>query len=143
MKPSIRCVELIKSFEGYRPRAYLCPAGVLTIGYGTTTDVKDGDTVTETEATALLIYDLQNFAYEVNYHVTVEMTQNQFDALCSFVYNCGAGNFRASTLLKLLNQGAYKAAAQQFLRWDKANGKVLPGLTKRRAAEKALFEKED
>jgi len=79
----------------------------------------------------------------VNYHVTVEMTQNQFDALCSFVYNCGAGNFRASTLLKLLNQGAYKAAAQQFLRWDKANGKVLPGLTKRRAAEKALFEKED
>lgn len=142
MKPSQNCIDLIKSFEGYRPHAYLCPAGILTVGYGTTRGVKDGDTVTEYEATEMLLHDLDKYAQEVNDSVQVELTQNQFDALCSFTYNLGGRNFRASTLLKLLNAGNYKAAADQFLRWDKANGVSMAGLMRRRSAEKNLFLKD-
>ncbi|NET39834.1 MAG: lysozyme [Cyanothece sp. SIO1E1] len=133
-------LELLKRFEGLRLDAYVCPAGVLTIGYGSTGGhVKAGDRITEAEAEALLIKDLERFEKAVNELVKVPLTSNQFSALVSFTFNVGNGAFGNSTLLKVLNQGDSQAAANELLRWNKGGGKVLPGLTKRREAEKALF----
>ena len=141
MKPSPACIDLVKSFEGFRPHAYLCPAGVWTIGYGTTEYVELGDTVTEEQACDLLRQDVQEAADAVDDLVDVELTQQQYDALCSFIYNVGREAFRNSTLLKMLNQGrAIKDIAPQFDRWIRAGGNVLPGLVKRRAAERKMFE---
>lgn len=142
MKPSDACVELVKAFEGFREHAYLCPAGVWTIGYGTTEYVQAGDTVTEEEAFELLRKDLQEAADAVDDLVDVELTQNQYDALCSLIYNIGREAFRNSTLRNLLNRGtAFSLIAPQFDRWNKAGGKVQPGLIRRRTAERMLFEK--
>ncbi|MDX2211670.1 MAG: lysozyme [Oculatellaceae cyanobacterium bins.114] len=134
-------LDLIKQFEGLRLEAYLCPAKVPTIGYGTTAGVKMGDRITAEQAEDLLRKDVEKFEKAVNSAVTVPLTDNQFSALVSFTYNLGAGALQKSTLLKLLNQGNYEAAAQEFLKWNKAAGKVLPGLTRRRQAEQALFLK--
>lgn len=135
--------NLIKEFEGFRATAYLCPAGVWTVGYGTTRiggkSVKEGAKVTTQEADDLLEQDLKRFEDGVNRLVQVEITQNQFDALVSFVYNLGVGSLQKSTLLKKLNAGLFDEAAEQFLKWDKAAGKRLPGLTRRRKAERELF----
>lgn len=139
MKISQDGLDLIKHFEGFYPEAYLCPAKVWTIGYGHTGGVERGDVVTEEEASALLDVDLDEAEHAVNQLVTVELEQCQFDALVSFTFNCGAGSLKESTLLRLLNQGGYEGARQQFARWNKANGKVLPGLTNRRAAEAEMF----
>lgn len=137
--------DIIKEFEGLRVLAYVCPAGVVTIGYGTTkiagAPVKIGMKITSEEAEQLLEEDLKTFENAVNQSVTVELTQNQFDALVSFVYNVGAGNFRKSTLLKRVNAGKFAEAADEFLKWNKAGGKVLAGLTRRRNAERNLFLK--
>lgn len=134
---------LIKEFEGFRATAYLCPANVWTVGYGTTRisgkPVKSGTKVTTDEAEKLLEEDLKRFEDAVNSLVQAEITQNQFDALVSFVYNVGVGNLQKSTLLKKLNAGLFDEAAEQFLKWDKAAGKRLPGLTRRRKAERELF----
>ena len=141
MKPSEACIEFIKSFEGFKPHAYLCPAGVWTIGYGTTEYVDPGDTVTEEEACELLAKDVQEAADAVDDLVDVELTQSQYDALCSFIYNVGRSAFRNSTMLKMLNQGkSKKEIGPQFLRWNKSNGTVLSGLTRRREDEKRMFE---
>ena len=135
--------SLIKEFEGFRAQAYVCPAGVMTVGYGTTRIkgklVKSGMKITTEEADVFLEEDLKNFEDAVNQSVLVELTQNQFDAIVSLVYNIGVGNFQKSTLLKKLNGGQYEDAAEQFLRWDKASGKSLPGLSRRRKAERKLF----
>lgn len=135
--------NLIKEFEGFRAKAYLCPAGVWTVGYGTTRingNKVTGDTqLTTEEADIFLEQDLKVFEDAVNKNVDVELTQNQFDALVAFVYNVGIGNFQKSTLLKILNRGEYESASEQFLRWDKAGGKKLAGLTRRRKAEQKLF----
>lgn len=140
--------RLIKSFEGLYKEAYLCPAGVPTIGWGTTvypdgTKVRLGDTCTEEEAETYLSHDLETHEKSVDRFVEVVITQHMFDALVSFVYNLGEGNFRASTLLRMLNDGKYEAAAAQFVRWNKARvrGKLVPlrGLTRRREAERDLF----
>lgn len=135
--------NLIKEFEGFRAEAYLCPAGIWTVGYGTTkingNKVKSGMKITTDEADMFLEQDLKSFEDSINRLVSVELTQNQFDALVAFVYNVGAGNFETSTLLKKLNAGLFEEAAEQFLRWDKAKGKTLAGLTRRRKAEKNLF----
>lgn len=135
--------SLIKEFEGFRAKAYLCPAGVWTVGYGTTringNKVTQNTQLTTDEADIFLEQDLKVFEDAVNKHVDVELTQNQFDALVAFVYNVGVGNFQDSTLLKKLNSGEYESAAEQFLRWDKAGGKKLAGLTRRRKAERKLF----
>jgi lysozyme len=96
-------------------------------------------TVTQAQADAWLEYDLARSAQIVNSLVHVHLNQNQFDALVDFVFNVGAGNFRSSTLLRLLNAGNFAAAADQFSRWTQAAGKTMPGLVKRRAAERALF----
>jgi lysozyme len=139
MKIGKKGLDLIKSFEGFEPKAYICPAGVLTIGYGTTSNVKKNQIVTESQATDLLMKDCTKFEKVVNASVKVPLTQNQFDALVSFVYNVGPGNFQASTLLKVLNAGRYDQVAAQMLRWNKGGGKVLAGLTRRRKAEGVLF----
>ncbi len=140
MRTSAAGRALIKQFEGEKLTAYICPAGMLTIGVGHTgKDVKLGMTITPEESDKLLQSDLQSSESAVNRMVRVALTQNQFDALVSFVFNVGPGAFRSSTLLRLLNAGDYFGAADEFPRWNKGGGKVLPGLTKRRAAERAMF----
>lgn len=139
MEISNRGTELIKRLEGLELTAYRCSAGVLTIGYGHTRGVKTGDVITGRQADALLHEDLQVAELTVNTNVRVKMTQGQFDALVSFVFNVGAGNFTRSTLLKKLNAGDYAGAAEQFDRWIYADGKPLDGLRRRRAAERELF----
>lgn len=132
-------LELIKQFEGLRLEAYLCPAGVWTIGYGHTAGVSAGDIITSEQADSYLRQDLAGAEKAVNHAVSVAINQNQFDALVSFTFNLGAGNFQKSTLLKKMNSGDYQGAADQFLVWVKAGGKKLSGLVARRQAERALF----
>ena len=138
-------LALIKEFEGCKLKAYQCPAGVWTIGIGSThygdgTPVTKNRTLpTEKAAIALLAATIGQYEKAVN-AMTVELTQNEFDALVCLCYNIGAGNFLKSTLVKMLKAGDDKAEiAKQFLRWDKAGGKQLAGLTRRRNAEAELF----
>ena len=132
-------VTLIQHYEGLRLKAYFCPGNVWTIGYGHTKGVQEGDRITEAEADRLLRIDLDEYEEAVNNLVDVDLNQNQFDALVSFTFNLGAGNLKRSTLLKKLNAGDYHGAAEEFPRWNKSNGRVLPGLVKRRSAERLLF----
>lgn len=145
-------LELIMRFEGLRLEAYNATAderrrGIFTIGYGATRwpngdKVKEGEKLDSKEdAVDLLMDTVQPYVEAVNSYVEAKLNQNQFDALVSFVYNVGAGAFRSSTLLKLLNNGDYVGAAGQFGRWNKQSGKVLTGLTIRREAERELFQK--
>jgi lysozyme len=143
-KPVCRAaVDLVKHFEGLYRTAYLCPAGVPTIGYGHTAGVKMGQTITAEQADSFLASDLTEAAGHVDALVKVLLDDDQRGALSSFVFNLGAGSLQSSTLLKLLNAGDYAGASGQFGRWVNAtvNGKVtqLPGLVARRAAEAALF----
>lgn len=140
MKISEAGLSLIKEFEGFRANAYLCSAGVPTIGYGHTRGVKLGDVCTREEAEEWLKEDVEAAERCVNQTVAVPLTENEFSALVSFVFNLGCGNFRKSTLLKLLNESRHDEAAMEFRRWDRAGGMVLAGLTKRRLAEQRLFE---
>lgn len=132
--------SLICQFEGLRLTAYRDMVGVWTIGYGHTgPDVKPGLMITQQQADQLLINDLVRFERGVNVLVTVKLNQNQFDALVSFAYNLGLGALQNSTLLRLLNDGNYQAAADQFPRWNRAGGNVVAGLARRRYAERELF----
>lgn len=138
-------LELIKSFEGLRLRTYKCSSGVDTIGYGHTgPDVKPGMVITEEEAEDLLRKDVASFEQCINTFTSVKINQNEFDALVSFAFNCGCTAYKDSTLLRLLNQGAPRTeVAEQFLRWVKgAGGETVPGLVRRREAEKKLFLKD-
>ena len=140
MNISEKGLNLIKSFEGCHLKAYKCPAGVWTIGYGHTgKDVKEGLVITQEQAEHYLKNDVIIHSENVSRLVKRPLTQNQFDALVSFEYNVGYGNFASSTMLKLLNKSEYQAAAEQFDRWVFAKGKKLNGLVKRRKAEKELF----
>ncbi|WP_430444785.1 MAG: lysozyme [Pseudomonas piscis] len=139
MRTSQRGLSLIKSFEGLRLQAYQDAVGVWTIGYGTTRGVTSGMSISKEQAERMLLNDVQRFEPDVQRLITAPMNQNQWDALMSFTYNLGAGNLESSTLRRLLNAGDYAGAAEQFSRWDKAGGKVLAGLTRRRAAERELF----
>lgn len=140
-------LELIKKSEGLRLYAYLDAVGIWTIGYGHTSaagnpKVYKGMRITAQEAEDILLADLKRvYIPAVTKNVSVPLNPNQLGALVSFVYNVGEGNFKKSTLLKKLNKADYKGAAAEFLKWNKAGGKVLKGLVTRRAAEKALFEK--
>lgn len=142
MKTSKIGRALIKEFEGFSPTAYVCPAGVLTIGYGHTKGVQEGDTVTREEADLLLQQDLQAAENTVN-ATGLKLSQLQFDALISLVYNIGSGNFSNSTLLKLLKVSTQPTAdiEKWWKAWNKGGGKVLPGLQRRREAEYALYSK--
>jgi lysozyme len=133
-------LALTKSFEGLRLTAYQDCGGVWTIGYGHTgTDVHAGLTITEAEAEALLRADVAEAVTCVNRAVNVPITQNQFDALVDFCFNCGRGSLLQSTLLRKVNIGDFAGAAEQFALWDHAGGKVVEGLVKRRTAEAELF----
>jgi len=140
MKTGEKGLALIKHFEGLRLRAYQCSADVWTIGYGHTAGVRPGDVITPEQADAFLRGDVADAERAVGRFVRVPLTQCQFDALVSFTFNLGSGNLRTSTLLRLLNAGDYPGAAGQLLRWVNAGGKRLPGLVRRREAEKALFD---
>jgi lysozyme len=140
LKASKKCVETIKRFEGVSLKAYVCPAGVWTIGYGSTgPHVKQGMVITPAQADALLAADLRRFEDGVIKLVKVPLEQGQFDALVSFAFNVGLTALAGSTLLRKLNSGDYVGAQMQFGRWNKAGGKVLDGLSKRRAAEVELW----
>ena len=132
-------LDLIKHFEGCELQAYKCPANVWTIGYGHIKGVSEGMTITQEEAEQMLKDEMAEYEGYVNKLVTVELNQNQFDAMVSWVYNLGGGNLKASTLLKVLNAGDYAGVPAQMMRWNKAGGKVLEGLTRRRQAEADLF----
>lgn len=132
-------IDLIKSFEGCKLDAYKDAVGVVTIGYGHTKTAQMGQRITQAQADELLRSDIATFESAVTAAVTVPINQNQFDALVCFAFNVGAGALRDSTLLKKLNAGDYQGAANEFLKWDKAGGKVLAGLTRRRKSERLLF----
>lgn len=140
MQTSQRGIDLIKRFEGLRLTAYDDGVGVQTIGYGHTAGVKAGMTITAEQAVQFLREDLHSAERDIDRLVTVHLCQHQFDALASLVFNIGGTAFRDSTLLRKLNAGDYAGAALQFDRWVHGGGKILPGLVRRRAAERAMFE---
>ncbi len=133
-------LSLIKKFEGCELEAYKCAAGVWTIGYGSTKNVKKRDKITQEEADNLLLHEMNEYEGYVNDMVEVNLEQNQFDSLVSWVFNLGPSNLKNSTLLKVLNAKDYQGVPAQIRRWNKANGKVLEGLERRRLAESLLFE---
>lgn len=132
-------IDLIKEFEGFMTDAYYCPAGVLTIGYGHTKGVTEGMKITHEEGEAYLKDDLRRFETFLN-KIDVVLNQNQFDALISFIYNLGEGNFNSSTLKrKILNDPEDKSIYEEFMRWNKIGGKVSKGLLRRREKEAKLY----
>lgn len=139
MRTSKQGIDQIKRHEGLRLTAYADGGGVWTIGYGSTRGVRKGMTITEAEANARLVSDLAEAERAVDRAVSVPLSQQQFDALVSLVFNIGEGAFIGSTLLKRLNEGKYHDAAAQFDRWVYDNKKKVPGLVARRKAEKDLF----
>lgn len=138
-------IALVTHFEGFYPRAYKCPAGVWTIGWGHTGlahrdgTVHPGREITREEGEELLRYDMQVFEEVVRSAVKVPLAQHEFDALVAFSFNVGPGSFHSSTLLRKLNAGDKDGAAKEFAKWTKAKGKVLKGLVRRRNAEATLF----
>ena len=143
MKISEEGISLIKRFEGCRLEAYKCSAGVLTIGYGHTGGVKEDDTITQEEADKLLKADVFKFEKNVEDNVKVELNQSQFDALVAWTFNLGVGNLRSSTMLQKLNNEDYTSVPSEMKRWNKAGGKTLDGLIRRRKAESLLFESKE
>ena len=139
MKISDEGLYLLKHFEGCELKAYRCSADVLTIGYGHTKDVTEDMEITQEEAEAMLAEEMGEYEGYINNKVTVPLDQNQFDAMVCWVYNLGSGNLASSTLLSVLNNGEYDKVPEQILRWNKAAGKVLNGLVRRRDAEAKLF----
>ena len=140
MKTSQKGIDLIKRFEGFSPTAYLCPAGVWTIGYGHTAGVREGDSVDEDTAEDFLREDLADAEGAVEKYVKVPLKQWQFDALVSFTFNLGAGNLYSSTLLKKVNRNPDDPSIrQEFEKWVYADGRVLQGLVDRRKAEADMY----
>ena len=143
MKISIEGLSLIKKFEGCRLKAYKCSANVLTIGYGHTGGVKETDKITLEEADSLLEKDIAKFEEYVSDNVIVKLNQSQFDALVAWTFNLGPGNLRESTMLKKLNEADYASVPSEMKRWNKAGGKTLDGLIRRRNAEALLFQSKE
>lgn len=145
MKIGAKGLTLIKSFEGFVPNAYLDPVGIPTIGYGATyypggRRVRMTDTpISEPFASDMLRHQVTTYGDGIDRYAQVPLAQHQFDALTSWAYNVGLESARTSTLMKLLNLHDYQGAADQLPRWNRAGGRVLPGLTRRREAERALF----
>lgn len=146
MSVSPKAITLLKHFEGVKYTAYLCPAGVPTIGAGhtgpdvTRADVKNHKTITESEVNNLLSKDLAKFETAVRKAVKVSLNEDQIGALVSFAYNVGVGALQKSTLLKVINEGHLHLVRENFMKWTKGGGRVLPGLVRRRGAEADLFE---
>ena len=143
MKTSPKGIALIKEFEGLRLKAYQCPGGVWTIGYGHTAGVKPGMVITKAQAEEYLKADLIAFERYLN-GLGLALNQNQFDALVSFIYNVGTGNFSSSTLLRKVRVTPQdNSIMDEFLRWVYSKGRVLPGLQRRRLAEMKLYFSND
>ena len=143
MKTSPKGIALIKEFEGLRLKAYKCPGGVWTIGYGHTAGVKPGMVITKAQAEEYLKADLIAFERYLN-GLGLALNQNQFDALISFIYNVGTGNFSNSTLLRKVRANPQdNSIIDEFLRWVYSKGRVLPGLQRRRLAEMKLYFSND
>ena len=142
MQISQEGLSLIKKFEGCELESYKCAAGVWTIGYGSTHDITEGMSISQERADMLLLEDVEKFEQAVNDLVKVNLQQNQFDALVSWTFNLGPTNLKNSTLLKVLNSSHidWNDVPEQIKRWNKAGGKVLEGLIRRREAEALLFE---
>lgn len=134
--------DFVKQFEGRELKSYRCSAGVLTIGYGHTKGVKEGDEISASEAEQLLVEDLTAIADDLNRLVNVPVSEGQYIALLSLAFNIGATALKKSTLLFHLNHGRYDEAAEEFDKWIYAGGKVSEGLKRRRAAERELFEED-
>ncbi len=133
-------VEICKEFEQFYPKVYICPARKPTIGWGHV--ILPGENLTEIsidKGIELLVNDMSKAKDAINQLVTVPLSQMQFDALVSFVFNVGRGNFATSTMLKLINAGKYLEASKQFERWVNGGGKRLPGLVTRRQFERVIF----
>jgi lysozyme len=135
--------NLIKKFEGCELEAYKCAAGVWTIGYGHIKTAVEGMKIDQATANELFDEEMGEYETYVNTAVTVPLSQNQFDALVSWVFNLGNGNLNASTMLKVINSGDHAGVPAQIKRWNKAGGKVLEGLIRRREAEALLYEGKD
>jgi lysozyme len=133
-----KAISLIKEFEGLKLQAYVCPAGVITIGYGHTKGVKKGDIIDPAQAEAFLKQDLSPIENTLNSKFS-GIAQSVFDALVCFSFNQGTAWIRGSGLSTALREGRLTDAADELLRWNKAGGKVLAGLTRRRIAERELF----
>lgn len=141
MKLNDQGIDLIKEFEGCQLDAYLDMVGKPTIGYGTTgTDIHLGLHWTQEDCDKILLADLDHVQMQIKKVLDVDLTDNEFSALCSLVYNIGIGNFKSSTMLHCLNEREWDLAAAEFSKWDHAGGREVPGLLKRRLAEKELFE---
>jgi lysozyme len=138
-----KAFELVKEFEGFSEKAYLCPAGVPTIGYGFTRvngkAVELGARMDKVKAEGMLYLELEKIAKQIKELVIVPLTPQQLGVLCSFAFNVGINAFKESTLRKKLNKKDYQSVGTELLRWDKVNGKPLLGLTNRRKAEIKLF----
>ena len=140
-----RGIEIVKSFEGLALRPYVCAGGVNSVGYGATRSRTGGpidldmEPITEAEAEALLIRDLESSEGWVRRLIKTALTENQYSALTSFTFNVGAGALQRSTLRMKLNRGEYQGAADEFPKWKFANKRILAGLIRRRAAERSLF----
>ena len=143
LKISQEGIALIKKFEGCELTAYQCSAGVWTIGYGHTKGIEKGMEITQQEAEDMLVEELHEYENYINDSVTAPLSQNQFDAMVSWVYNLGPANLKASTLLKVLNAGNYDGVPAQIKRWNKAGGVTLEGLIRRREAEALLFQNKE
>jgi lysozyme len=144
MNTSDAGLKLIKQFEGLRLKAYRCPAGVWTIGYGHTSaagapEVRENLRISREEAETILKRDLVQFENAVSSMVKVPLTESQFDTMVSFAFNCGIAALRRSTLLKRVNAGAFEAVPAELMKWTKADGRELPGLVRRRRAEAVLW----
>jgi lysozyme len=145
MKLNQKGISLMHEFEGLRLDAYLCPANIPTIGWGNTEyengqPVKIGDKITKERADELFKNIVEGFSNGVRSLVNANLNENQFSALVSFAYNVGLGNLQRSTLLKKVNANPNdKAIMVEFIRWNKAAGKIMPGLTRRRTSEAKLY----
>ena len=136
-------LSLIKKFEGFELKAYRCSANVLTIGYGHTKGVEEDQEITQEEAEEMLASELGEYEGYINDMVECDLEQYQFDALVAWVYNLGPTNLRSSTMLKRLNANDLDDVPTQIRRWNKAGGKVLAGLTRRREAESLMFQNKE
>ena len=136
-------LKLIKKFEGCELKSYQDSVGVWTIGYGHTKGVEEGQEISQDEAEEMLASELDEYEGYINDMVECDLEQHQFDALVAWVYNLGPTNLRSSTMLKRLNANDLEDVPNQIKRWDKAGGKVLAGLVRRREAEALMFQNED
>jgi lysozyme len=133
-------IDLIKAFEGCKLEAYKCSGNVWTIGYGHTRHVEEGDKITQKVADYFLEYDVAMVETHCKRLINIPLEQHQWDAIVSWCFNLGCGNLRASTMLQVINSGQIDKVSEQIVRWNKAGGKVVAGLTRRRKAEAAMFD---